>query len=829
MISPFRAAALVAAMLVACSSSEPSIEDPFAYDVPLEQGSPWPKFRRDAKQTGRTAYRPASERGRLWTFKTGKGIFSSPIVGADGTVYVGSADRHFYALNSDGTERWKVLTGEIIDSAGLLDDQGRVYFGSGDGFARALDAKTGAEVWRFQAEAPEAVQAYINWFEGNVAMLADGTMLFPNDNYMIYALDRATGKLRWKFRSGDQNWSLPAVDVAAGLMFLGNNNVTKLFGDNTFAVDFAGNKRWSAFAPGTIAASPLVSGEGNVVVGGFDGFVRAYPKLSGDQAWNFGARDHIYASAAQLSDGTLVQPAADGTVYGIDPRDGAVRWAFDASEALRSSPAVDGDDVSYVGSGEGRLFAINRDGTLRWAIRLVSDPRNDLNASPALGIDAIYIASESGEIFSVPYDYCLHGAGLADERCTRGPGEDLPRGGAHLLFTTHFGAALTTPPSAVNANDTLAFSLFVRQAGDTRLALIDSSSVQITASPSTDVTVIVSGERRFLTVEPKRRFAADASGKLTLRIRGNYLVNPSRSGLLFEGGEKGGTFDQTFSFALVQPDGTPFPLPMPAGAGADTAAWELSRLAAPLPTVLPSYNQIGFDSLHFLVTLIEPSVAWMVGAKLAEGENRTVFDPDTKAMFPLGVDYDGGLMTLESQGGLRLQVMNVELGFKTFRVAARLTGEGDGVEPPRLHVTLVCEDLGFFATFVRELGFCNPQTDLLSAYGAFNLHRFGGGTLKAPTGIGAVALTVAGGKVQASLTGSALKAGEHVVGIALVDAATDLPVSLDYGVDTAKAAGPNGVLTGVSLTYDLAKVPTQVRAHLVVDGVSVAKTLLTMK
>jgi outer membrane protein assembly factor BamB len=42
-------------------------------------------------------------------------------------VYVGSADRRFYALAPDGSERWSFATGDIVDSSGLLDDRGRLY------------------------------------------------------------------------------------------------------------------------------------------------------------------------------------------------------------------------------------------------------------------------------------------------------------------------------------------------------------------------------------------------------------------------------------------------------------------------------------------------------------------------------------------------------------------------------------------------------------------------------------------------------------------------------------------------------------------------------
>src|SRR5262249_14326042 len=143
---------------------------------PYQKGSPWPKFRANVVQDGAGAVQPTSTSGAFWSYHTGKGVFSSPVVGSDGTIYVGSADRTFYALGADGTVKWSLLTGEIIDSAGLLEDQGHVYFGPGDGNLRALDAAPGKWVGTTPADLPSTNGAFINWFEGNVALSPAGAL-----------------------------------------------------------------------------------------------------------------------------------------------------------------------------------------------------------------------------------------------------------------------------------------------------------------------------------------------------------------------------------------------------------------------------------------------------------------------------------------------------------------------------------------------------------------------------------------------------------------------------------------------------------------------------
>ncbi|MBW2523685.1 MAG: PQQ-like beta-propeller repeat protein [Deltaproteobacteria bacterium] len=824
---------LVAAALgtAACDgSTDGTPADPPSPVMPLQAHSPWPKFRANALQNGRTEVVPNDGVGSFWTLPTGKGIFSTPVVGADNRVYVGSADRYFYAIDPDGTIAWQRLTGEIIDSSALLDDQGRVYFGSGDGTLYALDAETGDEVWTMQADDPSVNDAFIRWFEGNVAIGPSGTLYVPNDNFFLYAVERDSGEVKWRFETPDQTWSLPAVDVTTETIYFGNNNVVSLLGDNTFCVDVDGELQWSLRTLGTIAASPLLTGDGKMVVGGFDGFVRAYT-VDGEQLWEVGTRDHIYASPGQLSDGTIIQPSADGTIYALDPETGAQRWAFDTREPIRSSPAIDGEDHIYVGSGEGRLFVLNPDGTLRWAMQLITVPRNDLNASPALGNTAVYIAGESGEIFSVPYDYCLRDEAQSDDRCSTGPGEDLPDDGAFLYYTSNLGALSVEPPAELDPNQPLTFSLVLRAAGDTVLALLDTDSVAVTVEPSADIEVVVSADGRFVTITPNEYFVADSSGEVSVRVTGDYRVDPDRHGLAFSGGTLGGSVDETFEIDLRIEPPVSFPLPVATAPGEPTAVWEMARLALPTPAILPSYNQIGFDSLHYLLGLVEldgegNGVVWLAGAKLAEDENRTIIDPETKALMPLSVAYRDGWLTLQNQQGLSVEVMTVVIPLDSFRIAAHLGADGDATDLAHASGSTICGEVELYGEFMQLLGLCNPQTDRLSVAGAAVLTAHEGGSQSTPAGAGQVAFALAGDDVTATLTGSSLQAADHALSILLIDDATGLPVSLDYGLQTTTSAGADGSLQSVSIDTDGATLPAAVRAYLMVDTYPAARATL---
>ncbi len=793
-------------------------------EVPLAAQAPWPKFRRDARQTGRSTLPRAATSSAPWSFQTAKGIFSSPIVGADETVYIGSADRKFRAIDRTGKVAWEVETGEIIDSSGLLDDAGHIYFGSGDGKLYARDAATGKELWTWTADAAKDTGGIINWFEGNVAIGPDGSLFVPNDNFRVYAIDRLTGQPKWHEQHADQTWSLPAVDVTNGILVHGNNQLLPALGDNLFALHLDGSAAWSTSAPGSIAASPLVTASGLVVVGGFDGYVHGYDAKTGAQKWSFATRDHVYASAAELSDGTLVIPSCDGTIYALDPTDGHARWAFDTLDPIRSSPAVDADDRTYVGAGDGRLYVIDKDGKKHFSLQLISADRNDLNASPALGREAIYLGGEDGNVFAVAYDQCLRPTAQNDPHCDTTPGESLPSDGALLLFTTKFGSPLLVPPPVIDANQAMAFSLYVRAAGDTLLGLIDDATLNVAVQPPADVTVGVSGDRRFFTLTPKTAFKADTDGKVTLHVTGQWLKNPQRDGLKTSGGTLGGPLDQTFSFVLNAPANAPttLPLPVPATPGDDTGLWEMARLAAPLPTILPSYNQIGFDSLHWQVGLVHgdghDAVGWVMGALPSDVPPGVVPDPTTKALFPVTIHFEAGRITLENQAGLALEAMGASLSFDDFRLSASLDSQGEAQNGGAvLSVTTTCSTIAFYGAFLQQLGFCNPTTDQLVAFGAALLRPVGNGIQHAPTGVGAITALRTATQVSFALTGGALDPAQHRLGVLLEDASTGIPLAIAYGPNTTQQSDAGGHLANVVLDVTTVKLPSKVRAWLMVD------------
>jgi len=76
--------------------------------------SAWPKFHGNAQNSGLGG--GSGSLGELkWSYSTGWIIgASSPSIGADGTVYIGSWDFNVYAFTPAGKIKWKFATGNFI-------------------------------------------------------------------------------------------------------------------------------------------------------------------------------------------------------------------------------------------------------------------------------------------------------------------------------------------------------------------------------------------------------------------------------------------------------------------------------------------------------------------------------------------------------------------------------------------------------------------------------------------------------------------------------------------------------------------------------------------
>lgn len=199
----------------------------------------------------------------------------------------------------------------------------------------------------------------------------------------LLAVDRATGRERWRRALARDDGALPA-----GIEVVVSNDVVVAGDGQVFAFDAStGEPRWQFAAegdrPGRFIGAVV---DGAVFVGSAAGTVTALDLGGGEVRWRTRLRRGRTSVFAPVVAGDLVVVAwtdfdttpRSGGLAGLRARDGTVQWqaAFPQSHALLAAsatgpPAVVGDAV--VGAAtDGTVYAFSRvDGTVVWRLPAV--------------------------------------------------------------------------------------------------------------------------------------------------------------------------------------------------------------------------------------------------------------------------------------------------------------------------------------------------------------------------------------------------------------------------------------------------------------------------
>jgi eukaryotic-like serine/threonine-protein kinase len=142
----------------------------------------------------------ADSGAQLWRYQTETeqktstlfGVQAPPLVDGD-TVYIGSRDAYFYALDlANGKMKWRYNgKGSWVISGAVADDR-HVYFGTSDtNLLVGLDKRTGRPLFEHNTK----VWTYAT------PVLAGGTVFGASMRGELFALDAATGRQQWAWRT----------------------------------------------------------------------------------------------------------------------------------------------------------------------------------------------------------------------------------------------------------------------------------------------------------------------------------------------------------------------------------------------------------------------------------------------------------------------------------------------------------------------------------------------------------------------------------------------------------------------------------------------------
>jgi len=325
-----------------------------------------------------------------WTFPTGDRIVSSPVMQGN-VLFFGSDDGNVYAVDArDGRQLWKRATGGAVSATPAVAGD-TVYVGSFDGRFYALNARTGAPRWRFNTAgerrfeakglhgmAPKT-QTFFDPFDVFLSspVVAEGAVYFGSGDGHLYALDAASGELRWKFATGDVVHASPAY--ANGVLYVGS------FDSRLYAVDARTGKEVWRFQGGEdplahnqvgFQSSPAVV-DGVVYTGCRDSNLYAIDAATGKEKWHVNNAGSWVISSPAVVNGKVLYATSDSSLFHVvDAADGKSLVRQSTKAYVFSSPSVAGG-VVLTGILNGTLEARDlASGDLLWEFRTEASREN---------------------------------------------------------------------------------------------------------------------------------------------------------------------------------------------------------------------------------------------------------------------------------------------------------------------------------------------------------------------------------------------------------------------------------------------------------------------
>jgi outer membrane protein assembly factor BamB len=272
-------------------------------------------------------------------------VDSSPTLatppGGSPTVYIGVNDHSTYngplmaideatcAVDFSVTPELGAGTGGVWDPIAYAVDangEGLVLFGTADPDAGvyAIDAITGATVWRFQSYNPKPadfdIGAGVTVSAPGLNGFADGVAYVSSKYGITYALDLTTGTEIWSYQFGTAKGTISTAALSGSDLVFGSPTGVLCLDAVTGAL------LWSQNDGGySIDASPAIVGPaGSQVVVSADlaGTLVVLSLATGDELYSYQFGNYSVSSPAE-TDGNILETAADGYIYDFDVGGGA--------------------------------------------------------------------------------------------------------------------------------------------------------------------------------------------------------------------------------------------------------------------------------------------------------------------------------------------------------------------------------------------------------------------------------------------------------------------------------------------------------------------------
>ena len=349
-------------------------------------------------------------------------------VGSDDNIYISSSGDSIKVVDAEGKLAWSYSVDGPVDTFISIDQlNGTLYFVDSAKYLNAVSAPASSNSsatlkWRYKLDG--------NVIWPSIAIGAEGSVVYlTSKSGALYAINTASGNLRWRYQAGSAIESSPVIDDA-GVVYFGS------YDGKVYGVSAEGNLAFRFATGGRVQSTPAIGSDRVLYVGSDDNKLYAVPlptysdsnvvhqpaalwshrtpgdiassPLVGEQVVIIDSYSNALTALHSSSHGLLASspwPRFRGNNQGESSYDptfaGEILWSAQTLGVIPSSPALspDGSQVA-VGSYDNSLYVYDvPSGEQLWSY----DTGSVIMSSPSYSRDGqvVYVANYTGTLFAL--------------------------------------------------------------------------------------------------------------------------------------------------------------------------------------------------------------------------------------------------------------------------------------------------------------------------------------------------------------------------------------------------------------------------------------------
>ena len=327
---------------------------------------------------------------------------SSPLIGSDRNIYVGSSSKLYVVNEISGLIVLTYSLDSFVESSPLIGNDGTIYIGTVGGYLYSLTNNVLPPIWPMMGvssahttkeKGPSAL--YLTWklqlnipnfFLSSPSIDRNG-IVYVGCGYGLAALDSVTGYILWLYSTGPV-YSSPTIDANGNVYFNSQDGYTYAVSSNSLL--------WKYYTgANSVSRSSVTIYDKYLIFGSIDTYIYCL-YLDGTFVWRFKTTGIVQGSAT-IDKGT-VYIASESILYSIDLIKGKLNYIYKSRGSIYSTPAVETCGNIYITSLDSRVHALNKGCNRIWDYTT----GGPIYSSVAIGANRIlYVTSTDGYLYAI--------------------------------------------------------------------------------------------------------------------------------------------------------------------------------------------------------------------------------------------------------------------------------------------------------------------------------------------------------------------------------------------------------------------------------------------